>query len=153
MSGSFTTPLRYGALCGWRLTIRYHTTAGQLWHASTILEAPARRDQPILRGGMAFAPGVDGFELVHDLFVNAGGHDRARALADHLIAEMRDAVTHRYADLGIHGPVWQRLIDAADHAQAEYYARTGADSDNWPGLFEVVGRLVYDRRTDRLVTA
>ncbi len=153
MFGSFTTPLRYGALCGWQVIVRHYTGAGHLWQATAVLQARTLPHQPFLAGGMVFAPGVDGFELVHDLFVNAGGHDRARAVADHMIAEIRDAVTHRYAELGVHGPVWQRLIDAADHAQAEYYARTGADSDTWPGLFEVVGRLVYDRRTDRLVTA
>ncbi len=150
MSGSFTTRLRYGALSGWQITVHYSTTDGELWRASVVLEVPTRADRPPLIGGMVFAPRVRGFDLVHDLFVNGGGHDRARRLADHMIADMRDTVTHWPAELGVHAPVWLRLVEAADHAQAEQYALTGSYGDVPPGPFQVIARLVYDGATGQL---
>ena len=147
MSGSFSSTLRYGALAGWGLTVRYQTTGGEMWRATAVLEAMP------LTGGMAFAPIVEGFDLVHDLFVNGGGgHDRQRAVADLLIDNMREALATR-DDLGVHAAPWRALVDRYDEAHAEYYARSGNDRDESPGFFEVVGWLFADRATGELVSA
>ncbi len=147
MSDSFTTMLRYGVLSGWRVHLVASTTAGQRWRVMVTLEVPVRPGRPPLLGGMVFAPHVEGFALVHDLYVNAGGHDRARAVADHMLDLMRDAVPRRAEQMGDHLPVWPRVVEAADHAFAEHYARTGSTTDVRPGPFTVVGRLLYDGAT------
>lgn len=152
MSESFSSTFRYGALRGWRLSVRYRLTDGQLWRATVTLEAsPRPRERPLI-GGMAFAPLVEGYTMVHDLFVNGGGgHTRQRAVADLLIGNMREAVEHRADELGPHAPVWRELVGRYDEDHADYYARTGLDTDESPGFFEVVGRYVFT--ADRLAPA
>lgn len=104
------------------------------------------------RGMLIVRPGDQAYDEAWAADWHGGGVQRMEALLSAAIEAIVEMLAEGDSERmpAIARPRWQQIVDLADHARAEFYAKY---PDGQAPAFEVVHELAYDRRTGELVAA
>lgn len=123
-----------GRFQGWNVSIHGDTVDGRIVRTLMQLETPGRRAGERLAGMLSFAPGIPGFEET-SVALTGGVPELERALEWVIEATAKELRSGINGDE--HRAYWQRIVDAADHSRATWYAECAEVA-----AFQVVGRVL-----------
>ncbi len=150
MSSSRSITFRRGPFCGWGVSVTGTSVDGEIVRTLVQVTPPAGGGErrQVATVWASFSPGMSGFEVTSRAVAGGSGPDSLEAVLMWIIEATRKSLDLTpYLDAVIRA-YWVEVIAVADRTRREWFDRY---PDGWVPPVEVVGRAIYDGRTDQLV--